>query len=43
MLAVKNARVYIEKIIDFNDIVISYVDMNEIKETIDFEKNAIEK
>lgn len=44
MLAVKNARVYIEKIIDFNDIVISYVDMNEIKETIDFEKKcALEK
>lgn len=44
MLAVKNARVYVEKIIDFNDIVISYVDMNEIKETIDFEKKcALEK
>lgn len=44
MLAIKNARVYVEKIIDFNDIVISYVDMNEIKETIDFEKKcALEK
>lgn len=44
MLSVKNARVYVEKIIDFNDIVISYVDMNEIKETIDFEKKcALEK
>lgn len=44
MLAVKNARVYIEKITNFNDIVISYIDMNEIKETIDFEKAvSIEK
>lgn len=40
MLAVKNARVYIEKIDDFNDIKISYVDMNEVKETIEFAKIA---
>lgn len=40
ILAVKNARVYIEKITDFNDIKISYVDTNEVKETIEFAKIA---
>lgn len=38
MLAVKNARVYIEKITDFDNIVISYIDMNATGETVEFEK-----
>lgn len=38
MLSVKNARVYIEKITDFDNIVISYIDMNATGETVEFEK-----
>lgn len=38
MLSVKNARVYIEKITDFDNIVISYVDMNATGEMVTFDK-----